>query len=292
VETDYVSDALYKTARTAAERERELAETKGRLEEQVAARTRELAETNGQLRIANRELESFAHLAVNDLREPLRTISGYTHSLREEFERELPEDVRFYSERIQNAATRMNRLLESIFAYSKVSTPHRELKLVNLNAVLEEVLGDLELRLRETGGRVVAGELGSVMADHADLHQLLLNLVGNALKFRRDGVAPVVEVESGRVGADIHLVIKDNGIGFDPRHAERIFAPFQRLETERRYEGTGMGLAIVRRIAERQGGSVHATSVPGAGSQFVVILRASSLGRKPAGPPNQIDSTL
>jgi len=116
--------------------------------------------------------------------------------------------------------------------------------------------------------------LGCVSADHVDVHQLLLNLIGNALKFRRDDVAPVVEIESGRVGSDIHLVIKDNGIGFDPQYAEKIFSPFERLQTEKPYEGTGMGLAIVRRIVERQGGSVYASSVPGAGSRFVVVFRA------------------
>jgi signal transduction histidine kinase len=287
-ETDFVSEALHNTLLQTSQREQELGAAKQRLEELVQKRSAELAEASRQLAAANRELESFAHIAVHDLREPLRTIHGFSGSLREDFDQELPPEARLYTERIENAASRMTLLLESIFAYARVAEPKGAQASVNLNAVLEEVLRDLELRLRETGGEVRARELGWVAADPAALHQILLNLIGNALKFHREGVPPLVELESGQVGSDLHLVIKDNGIGFEPRHAERIFLPFERLETTRRFEGTGMGLAIVRRMVERQGGRIHASSVPGAGSRFVAAFRAaSSVATAPEGMRGQ-----
>jgi signal transduction histidine kinase len=130
----------------------------------------------------------------------------------------------------------------------------------------------LESRLEELGGEVRSTSLACVSGDPRQLHQLLLNLVGNALKFRREGVAPLVEVETMEQPGQVRLVVSDNGIGFDPNLSGQLFKPFHRLENASGYEGTGIGLAVVRRIAERHGATVRAVSTPGAGSRFEVIF--------------------
>ncbi|HYE57179.1 MAG TPA: ATP-binding protein, partial [Rhodothermales bacterium] len=153
---------------------------------------------------------------------------------------------------------------------------------VPLDGVVEDVTQDLWTRLQETGGRVEADALPTIRADAMQMRQLFQNLIGNALKFHRDGVPPLVRVRAERAritGADglggldgWRITVQDNGIGFDERYAARIFAPFQRLHTRGNYEGTGIGLAICRRIAERHGGRIYATSTPGEGSTFTVEL--------------------
>jgi signal transduction histidine kinase len=144
---------------------------------------------------------------------------------------------------------------------------------VDLNATLQAVLSDLDVRLSETGGRVEApAPLPTVDADPVQMHQLLLNLIGNALKFHREDVPPLVTVTAAHTREGLRLSVEDNGIGFDNRHAERIFAPFQRLHARGEYEGTGMGLAIVRRIVERHGGAITAESTPNEGSRFELTL--------------------
>jgi len=143
---------------------------------------------------------------------------------------------------------------------------------VDLDAVLKTVRDDLEIRLRETGGVIESTPLGSVWGDTIQLHQLLLNLIGNSLKFSRDGVPPNVRVSAFAKEGRRHLVVEDNGIGFEPRYAEKIFAPFERLHAGKKYDGTGMGLAIVRMIVERHGGTVRAESEVGRGSRFEAVF--------------------
>jgi signal transduction histidine kinase len=163
---------------------------------------------------------------------------------------------------------------------------------VDLTEVAEEVVSDLEARIEEVGGRVEVGELPTIEADRLQMRQLLQNLIGNGLKFHKGGEAPVVEVraevveERGRGGSEApagegvcHIRVKDNGIGFDEEHLERIFMPFQRLHGRNVYEGTGMGLAICRKVVERHGGRITAESAPGRGATFTVTLPLVQPGR-------------
>ena len=242
------------------------------LEARVAERTDDLEAANARLKLANRELGDFAHVASHDLQEPLRKIQAFASLLVAEHAEALGDDGRHSLERVQHAAARMSTLIRDLLALSRVSTSAARVEPVDLDATLAGVLADLELRIEQTGGRIESAPLGTVAADPLQMRQLLQNLVGNALKFHRENVPPTVRVRVDRTRAAVTLVVEDDGVGFEARHAERIFAPFQRLHARSTYEGTGMGLAIVRRIAERHGGTASATSAPGEGARFAVTL--------------------
>ncbi|HYE57288.1 MAG TPA: CHASE domain-containing protein [Rhodothermales bacterium] len=249
-----------------------------RAEERAAQLRRQALE----LERSNRELQAFAYVASHDLQEPLRKISAFSDLVRADYGDRLDAEGLRYVERIQDAALRMSDLIKGLLAFSRVSTHARPFDQVPLDGVVEDVTQDLWTRLQETGGRVEADSLPTIRADAMQMRQLFQNLIGNALKFHRDGVPPLVRVRAERAritGADglggldgWRITVQDNGIGFDERYAGRIFAPFQRLHTRGNYEGTGIGLAICRRIAERHGGRIYATSTPGEGSTFTVEL--------------------
>jgi light-regulated signal transduction histidine kinase (bacteriophytochrome) len=176
---------------------------------------------------------------------------------------------------MQRAAARMQALIDELLAFSRVTRAPARFAPVDLAAMARDVKVDLEARIASSGGSVVVGDLPTIDADATQMRQLLQNLIGNALKFRKPDEAPVVHVDAsivnGRAPACV-LTVQDNGIGFDMKHAERIFAVFQRLHGRDEYEGTGVGLAICRRIAERHGGAIEASSAPGRGATFVVTL--------------------
>ena len=186
-----------------------------------------------------------------------------------------------YLKRMQNAAARMQQLINDLLSYSRVSSQAQPFQTVDLARVASEVLSDLESRIASTGGLVPLGELPSLDADPLQMRQLLQNLIGNALKFHRPNVPPVVSVQSRSVTPKTGLLaglsaweitVQDNGIGFDEKYLDRIFAPFQRLHGRGEYEGTGIGLAICHKIAHRHGGTITAQSIPGEGSRFIVTL--------------------
>ncbi|HEX9936752.1 MAG TPA: ATP-binding protein [Longimicrobium sp.] len=233
-----------------------------------------LREHARELERSNRELEEFAYVASHDLQEPLRKIRSFGDRLGERWGGGLGDEGRDYLARMQAAAERMQQLIHDLLQYSRVGRQRAQAVPVELGAVLREVVGDLEPRLRETGGTVDAGPLAPVCADPVHTRQLLQNLLANALKFHRPGVPPHVTVRAEETdgGRTVRLVVADRGIGFEPDHAERIFLPFQRLHGRSEYEGTGMGLAICRRIAESAGGSITANAAPGQGATFTVTL--------------------
>gem|GEM_PF-1087343 len=270
-ETDEVARALRDAATQLQQREAQLRHVNESLEESVRDRTHELAEANRALASRNQELNDFAHVASHDLQEPLRQIRSFAGIVQTEYGGILDEDGKSYLQRITAAGERMSRLIRDLLAYSQISTRRDASRPVNLNQILADVLSDLEIRLRETGGRVIAGNLPTLHGDPSQMHQLLLNLIGNALKFHREGVPPVVTVEA-KVDSGVRIIVEDNGIGFDSKHASRIFAPFQRLHGRDTFEGTGIGLAIVRRIAEFHEGRVEATGRPNEGSRFEIIF--------------------
>ncbi|HEV7921362.1 MAG TPA: ATP-binding protein [Thermoanaerobaculia bacterium] len=232
-----------------------------------------------KLRQSNAELEDFAHVASHDLQEPLRKIQAFGERLRMRYAEALSEEGRDYVARMQSAAQRMQRLINDLLAFSRITTKAQPFVRVDLEQVAADVVHDLEVRLHDTQGEVRIGELPVIEADPLQMRQLLQNLVGNALKFHREGVRPVVEIEAGIVHAPrangngrCELTIRDNGIGFEEQYAERIFTMFERLHGRGKYEGTGIGLAICRKIVQRHHGDISARSAPGAGATFVITL--------------------
>ncbi len=226
-----------------------------------------------ELKRSNDELESFARIASHDLKEPMRKIQSFGSILEEDFSESLGESGRAYLERITSAAQRMQSLIDGLLAYSRVTTKPNPFCQLSLKNVVFEVLSDLEIALKQSAGKVNIGELPEVLADPLQMRQLVQNLIGNSIKYHRDNVPPVVEI-TGRVVNDmLEITVSDNGIGFDDRYADRIFGVFERLHGRSdKYEGTGVGLSICKKIVERHGGSIHAYGKCGEGSKFVFTL--------------------
>lgn len=254
-------------------RSRKIERERQRLELLVEQHTQELAEKNMKLQQSNRDLEHFAYVASHDLQEPLRKIQAFSDRITRIYSTKLDDQGRDYLSRMSGAASRMQRLIDDLLSLSRVSTKRNPIEWIDLNELATEVIGDLEFRVQSTGGRVDVGSLPRIVGDPVQIRQLFQNLIGNALKFHKPDVAPVVVVEAARFdGQYVELQFRDNGIGFDSSDAERVFLPFQRLHGRSQYEGTGIGLTIVQKIAERHAGSVRVESTPGVGSCFVLTL--------------------
>jgi PAS domain S-box-containing protein len=227
-----------------------------------------------RLERSNRELETFASVASHDLQEPLRKIRAFADRLESKYGARLEPGARDYLERMCAAAARMQDLIENLLTFSRVTTKAQPFTSVDLCSVARDALSDLESRVMQSAGRVEVGALPSVDADAMQMHQLLQNLIGKALKFHRPGVPPIVCVSSRTLpdGDRVEIRVQDNGLGFEQQYAERIFGMFQRLHGRSEFEGTGIGLAICRKIVERHNGTIVASGVPGAGALFTVTL--------------------
>lgn len=263
-----------------AEKERiywRLQELNNTLETQVEQRTQELLQLNKELKRSNQELEEFAYVASHDLQEPLRKIQAFGNLLEEESGQALGEG-KFYLDRMRNAASRMQVLINDLLTFSRVTTKTLPFTAVNLTIIAHEVVGDLEARIQETGGTVEINDLPVIDADPLQMRQMLQNLIGNALKFHRPDEPPLVTLSAQystnpqTEEPQCTLFVQDNGIGFDEKYLDRIFTVFQRLHGRGQYEGTGIGLAVVRKIVARHGGSITARSTPGQGSTFIITL--------------------
>lgn len=275
---------LANDARASAERKLELERINRELMNEIARRERaeeELKNFAARLERSNSELQDFASVASHDLQEPLRKVQAFGERLKAKSGDALSDEGRDYLERMQNAAGRMQTLINDLLTLSRVTIGAQPFAAVNLHRVTEEVVSDLEMLIERTNGRVEIGELTTIEADATQMRQLFQNLIGNALKFNRPNVPPVVKI-SGQIlgggaasvetGATYRLTFEDNGIGFENKNADKIFKVFQRLHGRSEYEGTGIGLAVCRRIAERHSGTIAAQSAPGAGATFIVDL--------------------
>lgn len=224
------------------------------------------------LQQSNEELEQFAYVASHDLQEPLRKIQAFGDRLLGKENENLSESGKDYLSRILNAAGRMKGLINDLLSFSRVTTQAKPFSKVDLNQLAAEVMSDIEVAIERAHAQVEIKPLPTIEADALQMRQLFQNLLSNAIKFRKEDVAPVIRVygQEGEEGY-IRLYFEDNGIGFDERYVDKIFTIFQRLEG-RNYEGTGVGLAICKKIAVRHGGDIMARSRPGEGSTFIVTL--------------------
>ncbi|HEY9784487.1 MAG TPA: ATP-binding protein [Candidatus Obscuribacterales bacterium] len=227
-----------------------------------------------ELKRSNAELQHFAYIAAHDLREPLRTILSYISLLSQDNKDKLDDDSLENLSFIIEAAKRMQQMVTDLLSYARVQTHGKEFVPTDCNAVLKQASEALSLSAEEAGARITCGELPEIMADPNQIFQLFLNLLANAMKFRRDE-RPEVNISAERKNGHWLFAVNDNGIGFPMESSERIFQMFQRLHTSDEYEGTGVGLAICRRIVERHGGTMWAESELGKGATFYFTIPAT-----------------
>jgi signal transduction histidine kinase len=252
--------------------------------EDLARSHAELKDYSTKLERSNSELQDFASVASHDLQEPLRKVQAFSDRLRSRYGNNLDDQGRDYLDRVQNAAARMQTLINDLLTYSRVASNAQPFVATDLVSITRDVVSDLEVRIEQSNGRVEVGDLPTLDADPLQVRQLMQNLIGNSLKYRRPEVPPVVKVWSKSTPHDplrgpehssrpfCQILVEDNGIGFDEVYSERIFTIFQRLHGRNEYEGTGVGLAVCRKIVERHGGTITARSTPGNGSTFMVSL--------------------
>lgn len=258
------------------------------LERLVQARTRELEQKNSDLKKMNAELQSFAYVSSHDLQEPLRKIQTFASRIIDKENQNLSEAGKDYFRRMQEAANRMQTLIQDLLTYSRTNTTERAFKKTDLNEILHEITNDLKETLVEKKAIIAADKMCEASIIPFQFRQLMNNLIGNALKFSKPGNPPYIKVKSEVVKASdlkiespfpqskyCHISVSDNGIGFDPQYKDRIFEVFQRLHGKDEYSGTGIGLAIVKKIVENHNGVIKATGELNKGATFDIYIPAS-----------------
>jgi hypothetical protein len=231
-----------------------------------------------ELARSNAELQQFAYVASHDLQEPLRMIGSYTQLLGRRYGDKLDSDAREFMDFIVEGATRMKQLIEDLLAYSRVGTRGKELRPVQLQLALDRALVNLRAAIESSGAEITHDVLPEVSGDDTQLTQLFQNLIGNAIKFRKENEAPRIHVGVQDSGDEWRFSVSDNGIGIEPQYFERIFMVFQRLHTREEYAGTGIGLAICKKVVDRHRGRIWVESAHGKGSTFVFTLPKTQKG--------------
>jgi PAS domain S-box-containing protein len=255
------------------------------LEQRINERTQALNDAIVQLERSNLELAQFAYVVTHDLQEPLRKVKTFTDRLIVKASRKLAEDEKVYLEKIKNSAGRMSFLIRDVLNYSILTRSAEPFIKLDLNNIAKHVLTDFELLITQKKAVFDISDLPVIEAVHLQMNQLFNNLIGNSLKFTTPGVTPVISISSAELGREeiekfklasgkqyIRISISDNGIGFDQQYGERIFEIFQRLNGANEYPGTGIGLALCKKIISNHKGTIHAESIPGKGASFHVIL--------------------
>ncbi len=268
---------------------------------EVRKAERELVRANLTLRQRNRELQDFAYVASHDLQEPLRKLRAFADLLGSEYREVLDDTGLDYLDRLQSAAARISALISDLLAFSRIMTHGKAFERVDLNEVMKRVLAELNPLVMQARADIRIAPLPSIEADALQMKQLFCHLIENAVKFRKPDESPRITVSAARTEVQhasgqateqaVQITVQDNGIGFDEKYLDRIFTPFQRLHGSDGFEGTGMGLAISRRIVERHHGAIHATSRPDEGSRFIVTLplrRPADQGAGPAAPDDAL----
>ncbi|RPJ52735.1 MAG: GHKL domain-containing protein, partial [Methanobacteriota archaeon] len=220
------------------------------------------------------DLERFAYVASHDLQEPLRNVKSYTQLLARRYKGNLDADADEFIHYIVEGTTRMQNLILDLLEYSRITSRGQPLRPTNTQEILESVVGYLNLKIEDSGAEVACDPLPVVSADATQMTQVFQNLVENAIKFRGTE-PPHIRITARHVDTEWEFAVRDNGIGIDPQYHERIFTIFQRLHTQEKYPGTGIGLAIVKRIIERHGGRIWIESEPGKGTAFLFTLPAA-----------------
>jgi two-component system sensor kinase FixL len=248
-----------------------------RHEDAILQQKRDLEDLAKALKTSNEELENFAYVSSHDLQEPLRKIRSFSDMLLNNDAEQLSAEGKDYLARIQNAASRMQTLIQDLLTFSRLTSRAKGFETVDLNTVVHEVLSDLEVAIKMSNAKIHIGALPSIQAEPTQMRQMFQNLISNALKFRKEDTAPEIAIQQKTPAAGpefVEISVKDNGIGFNEKYHDKIFTIFQRLEGKK-YEGTGIGLAICRKIAIRHGGNITASSQPGEGAEFVFTLAKS-----------------
>lgn len=260
--------------------------TASEMEQRVAERTLELRNLNHKLEISNYDLQQFASVASHDLKEPLRKIMMFSQMLHDRFKHHWDSKEADYLDRILASASRMSRLIQDLLSYSRLSA-EIQYEPVNLNTVIDEVLADLELLISDKKARIVQETLPIIDAIPGQIRQAFQNIISNALKFTRDNVQPEINISACYLnelrfnapidasGPYVRIKVSDNGIGFDEQYHDKIFTIFQRLHSRNEFEGTGIGLAIVKKIVDQHQGAISAQSKLGKGTTFIILLPKS-----------------
>jgi PAS domain S-box-containing protein len=300
---------LYKAAKNEVKKTKKaelyVQQTNKELEGKVKKRTKQLQEINdsleeeiskhlqaqkaleiltGELERSNKELQDFASVASHDLQEPLRKIQAFGDRLNAKYSEVLGTDGKDYLDRMLNASKRMQILINDLLTFSRITTKAQPFRKINLTRIFSEVISDLEIRIESTHAKIEYSELPSIEADPLQIRQLFQNILSNALKFHKTDTLPIIKVytkyttlldgtiDGGESKKAVEIIIEDNGIGFDEKYLDRIFNVFQRLHNQTEYSGTGVGLAVCRKIVERHRGHITAKSILGQGSSFIITL--------------------
>lgn len=245
-----------------------------RLARELKASNQKLTRTNLELQRSNEELEKFAYVASHDLQEPLRAVSNYVQLLKRRYANKLDREAGEYVEFAVEGVKRMQILIQDLLGYTRIGTRGNRFTDIDCNEVLDEVLANLKVMSDASNAKVTHDALPTIYGDRTQLVQLFQNLIGNSLKFRRDMEDPIVHVGAEDLGDHWQFTVADNGIGIEPEYAEKVYVIFQRLNERDKFSGTGIGLAICKKIVERHNGAIWFESKPGEGTTFHVKLPA------------------